>query len=52
MSDKVIKYVMVDFRLMVFKENQFKFYLYRVYRVDEVDVLEGDDDEGDMLFYF
>lgn len=50
-SDKATKHATADSRSMVFKENQLKPQLHRAYRVDEADVLEGDDDEGDMLPY-
>lgn len=50
-SDKAIKHATADSRSMVFKENQLKPQLHKAYRVDEADVLEGDDDEGDMLPY-
>lgn len=50
-SDKAIKHATADSRSMVFKENQLKPQLRKAYRVDEEDILEGDDDEGDMLPY-
>lgn len=50
-SDKAIKHATPDSRSMVFKENQLKPQLHKAYRVDEADILEGDDDEGDMLPY-
>jgi len=50
-SDKAIKHVTADSRSMVYKENQLKPQLHKAYRVDEADILEGDDDEGDMLPY-
>ena len=50
-SDKAMKHAKADARSMVFKENQLKPQLDNAYRVNEADVLEGDDDEGDMLPY-
>ena len=50
-SDKAIKHSTADSRSMVFKENQLKPQLHKAYRVDEADILEGDDDEGDVLPY-
>lgn len=50
-SEKKIKpeHATADSRSMVFKENQLKPLLRKAYRVDEADILEGDDDEDDML---
>jgi len=50
-GDKAIKHGTADSRSMVFKENQLKPQLHKAYRMDEADILEGDDDEGDVLPY-
>ena len=50
-SDKAIKHDTADSRSMVFKENQLKPQLHKAYKVDEADILEGDDDEGEVLPY-
>lgn len=41
----------VDSRSMVFNEQELKPQLQKAYKVDEADILEGDDDEDDMLPY-
>ena len=46
-----MKHTTADSRSMVLKENQLQPQLQKAYRVDEADILEGDDDEGDVLPY-
>lgn len=41
----------VDSRSMVFKEQELKPQLEKAYKVDEADILEGDDDEDATLPY-
>ncbi|XP_078358783.1 uncharacterized protein LOC144643410 isoform X1 [Oculina patagonica] len=50
-SEKSLKHATADSRSMVLKENELKPQLQKAYRVDEADILEGDDDEDDMLPY-
>lgn len=50
-SEKSIKHASANSRSMVLKENELKPQLQKAYRVDEADILEGDDDEDDMLPY-
>lgn len=50
-SGKTTKHAKADSRSMVFKENELKPQIQKAYKVDEADILEGDDDEDEMLPY-
>lgn len=50
MEERIVKYFKFDFRLMVLKENQIKFQLQEVYYQDDVNILEGDDEEDDVFY--